>query len=51
MGDKSPKANQKKSAQKQAKAGNASQAKKQAAAQNRMGTRNSTIRPFGLAST
>lgn len=32
MGDKSPKANQKKTAQKQAKAVNASQAKKQAAA-------------------
>lgn len=30
MGDKSPKANQKKSAQKQAKASSASQAKKQA---------------------
>ena len=32
MGDKSPKANQKKSAQKQVKASNASQAKKQAVA-------------------
>ena len=31
MGDKSPKANQKKSAQKQVKASNSSQAKKQAA--------------------
>jgi hypothetical protein len=31
MGDKSPKANQKKSSQKQVKAGNASQAKQQAA--------------------
>lgn len=39
MGDKSPKANQKKSAQKQAKAGFASQAKKQAAAEKQAGNK------------
>jgi hypothetical protein len=37
MGDKSPKANQKKNAQKQAKAGNASKAKQQAAAAKQAG--------------
>jgi len=37
MGDKSPKANQKKTAQKQAKAVNASQAKNQAAAAKQAG--------------
>jgi len=38
MGDKSPKANQKKSAQKQTKASNATQQKKQATAAKQVGT-------------
>jgi hypothetical protein len=39
MGDKSPKANQKKTAQKQAKAVNAKQVKNQAAAAKQAGTK------------
>jgi hypothetical protein len=39
MGDKSPKANQKKSAQKQAKAVNTAQAKKQASAAKQAGVK------------